>query len=77
MGIPVIAAGTGGVASLIEDGKLGFLAPANDPYQTAFLAKHAFDDVDANISMWRIAQEAVHRRHARNVIVNSFVEMYK
>ena len=35
LGVPCIAANVGGVASIVADGKTGYLVPANDPLMTA------------------------------------------
>ena len=35
LGVPVVATNVGGVASIIEEGKTGFLVPANDPVSLA------------------------------------------
>ena len=35
LGVPVLATDVGGVSSIVEDGKTGFLVPANDPLMTA------------------------------------------
>ena len=35
LGVPVVATNVGGVASIVEEGKTGFLVPANDPVSLA------------------------------------------
>lgn len=45
LGLPVIATDVGGVSTLVNDNKTGFLVPANDPLMTAYLIeKHCNDE---------------------------------
>lgn len=77
LGIPCISTNVGGIASLIEDGKTGFLIPANDPYQMAFLMKFLSEKQDVNVEMGKRAKEMAVKRHDRETIVNRVLEIYK
>lgn len=58
LGVPGIATNVGGIPSVIDDGVSGFLVPANDPYQMAYLMKYLYDNKEMNIAMGRAAKEA-------------------
>lgn len=76
LGISCIANNVGGVSSLIEDGKTGYLVPANDPYQMAFLMKFLAENKDINIEMGKRAKEVAMKRHDRTAIVNRVMDIY-
>lgn len=77
MGVPVIATNVGGVTSLIEDEKDGFLVPANDPY---FLASRIFQLNDNSTLLKNISKQArltAQKRHSKENILNQLIDTYK
>lgn len=77
LGIPCIATNVGGIPTLIEDGFTGYLVPANDPYQMAFLMKFLAESKDVNIEMGKRAKEVAMKRHDRKTIVNRVMDIYE
>lgn len=76
LGVASISTNVGGIPSLIEDGETGFLVPANDPYQMAYLMKYLYENIDKNISMGNKAREIALKRHDRKIIVERIMEIY-
>lgn len=76
LGVASISTNVGGIPSLIEDGETGFLVPANDPYQMAYLMKYLYENIDKNISMGNKAREIALKRHDRKIIVERMMEIY-
>lgn len=76
LGVSIISTNVGGIPSLVENGKTGFLVPSNDPYQMAYLMKLLFENRDMNISIGKAAQEVAEIRHDRETIVNRVLEIY-
>lgn len=76
LGCPVIATNVGGVSSLIVNSETGFLIPANDPYQLAYLLLLLYNDKQLNIDMGIKAKEIARKRHSVNDIVNSILNTY-
>lgn len=77
LGVPVIAANVGGLPSIIDDGKTGFLVPANDPYQTAYLIKKLFNNTELNRKIGDNAKKMSRERHNRDNIVQKLVCTYE
>lgn len=76
MGIPVIATYVGGVSSLIENTKDGFLVPANDPY---LLASKIGQIIHNEIDLTEISKQAREKaltRHSREKIIKRLIEIY-
>ena len=76
LGLPVIATNVGGVSSLIKEGETGFLVPANDPYQTAYLAIKLSSDLSLNVGIGKRAQFVARQRHDKQSIVKGLVNIY-
>lgn len=76
LGVSCVGTNVGGVSSIIEDGKTGFLVPANDPIQATFLIKQIFDDSTLNLQVGINAQEIARKRHDKLDIVNSLIQLY-
>lgn len=76
LGVPIISTNVGGIPTLVENGKTGFLVPSNDPYQMAYLMKFLFDKKNINISLGKSAKEVAMQRHNRKIIVNRVLEIY-
>ena len=77
LGIPGIAVNVGGIPSVVDDGQTGFLVPANDPYQMAFLMKYLAEHSEVNIEMGKRARQVAMKRHDRKMIVERVMEIYK
>jgi len=76
LGVPVIATNVGGVSSLIEDGKDGFLVPANDPY---FLASRIVQIGKNKVLLKNISVQArakAQKRHSKEKILNQLINTY-
>lgn len=56
-GIPSIGVNKGGVADIIEHGKTGFIAQANDPYNFALFIQHFLKNKDERIKIGHNARE--------------------
>ena len=77
LGVPVIATNVGGVSSLIENGKDGFLVPANDPYLLASrIVKLGDNQVFLN-NISEQAREKAQKRHSKENILNQLIDAYK
>lgn len=77
LGCPVIATNVGGVSSLIKDKESGYLVPANDPYQTAFLILQLHNDKELNINIGNKGKAVATKRHDTNTIVKNLISVYK
>ena len=77
LGIPVVATNVGGIPSLVKDGETGFLVPANDPFQTAYLLKRLQEDTELNITIGEQGKMVAEVRHNRERITNDLIELYK
>ena len=74
LGVPVLAAAVGGVPSLIEDAKTGFLFPAGD--SEALSEKIRSLDGATLKEVGRAARECALVRHDRDSIVSSILNVY-
>ena len=77
LGCPVVATNVGGIPSLIKDGETGYLVPANDPYQAAYIINTLFHDREKNIQIGLKAQAEANSRHIRTTIINELIKTYK
>lgn len=58
-GVPVVAAATGGLPEIVQDGRTGLLVPAEDPEALAAALDRALDDPEATRARAREARAAV------------------
>lgn len=77
LGCPVIATNIGGIPSLVKEGKTGFLIPANDPYQAAYLINELYHDEKSNIEIGNNAQKEANIRHNTTTIINELIKTYQ
>jgi glycosyltransferase involved in cell wall biosynthesis len=77
MGIPVISTDVGGISSLIEHNKTGFLVPSNDPYTLATQIISVHEDVLLAEVVGANARKAAIGRHDVSTIVNTNISIYK
>lgn len=77
MGIPTIATYVGGISSLIENEITGYLVPANDPYQTAYIINTLLLDEELRTKIGENAKEVALIRHDKNKIINQLLKIYK
>lgn len=76
-GCTCIATNVGGVSALIEEGETGFLVPANDPYQMAYLMMQLWRDSKMNTAIGQAAKGVALKRHDRQGIANRVLEIYQ
>lgn len=74
LGVPVVACNVGGVSSLIENNKTGFLIPANAPFELAYMIKHYVELPIIDISSNEI--EVAEQRHNRKQIIKDLICCY-
>lgn len=73
----VIATNVGGIPSLIKNNETGYLVPANDPYQTAYLIDKIFNNPSLNLQIGENAQKEATQRHNKEKIVNDLIITYQ
>ncbi len=74
LGVPVVATNVGGVSSIVEEGKTGFLVPANDPVA---LARRIIDLTTGALRLpvgWEAGPRA---RHDPSRVVGQILEIYR
>lgn len=76
LGVMCIGTNVGGVSSMIDDGKTGFLIPANDPFQSAYLINKIYKDNRLNEQIGCTARKVAQKRHDRQSIVSSLLQIY-
>ncbi len=74
LGVPIIACDVGGLSSLIENNKTGFLIPANAPFELAYMIKHYAELPMLNVSFNEI--NVAEKRHNRKEITNRLISCY-
>lgn len=77
IGIPVIAANTGGLAQMIEDGKTGFLYPYSEPHTLAFTIMNLYRDKEKLEMISSNEIDMSHKRHDPQSVGNQLVKIYK
>lgn len=76
LGVPSVACNVGGLESMIDNGKTGFLIPANDPYQAAFLIYELYKNENLNMSIGEQARKVALIRHDKSNIVKNLMNTY-
>lgn len=76
LGLPVIATNAGGVSSLIENAKTGFLVPTNEPHVAASIIKDIYLGMIDTSIISKQAIEAASIRHNKNQIIDSIINGY-
>ena len=74
LGVPVVATNVGGVASIVEEGRTGFLVPANDPIA---MATRMLDVVSGKAALPPGWTDAVRERHNPEKIAARVLDIYK
>lgn len=77
IGIPVIATNAGGIPSLIEDGKTGFLYPYSEPHALAFKIMNLHNEKAVLEQVSQNEIEFSHRRHSPQAIASRVCEIYQ
>lgn len=77
LGCPVVAANIGGNGTMVEDGKMGFLFPATDPYVAAYHVKQLIENKHLNIEMGNQAKEIASSRHNVDEIFKALLRTYE
>lgn len=76
-GTPVISANVGGIPSLIEDGKTGFLVPVDSPELMAKKIISLAHNKELLCEISQNAQNTAVRRHDEKTILNQLLNCYK
>lgn len=77
LGLPVISTNVGGISSIIEHEKTGFLVPANDPYSMASNIKKITNDVELSVEISKEARNVANKRHNPKQILEDLMSTYK
>lgn len=77
LGVTVLASNVGGVSSLIKHNDTGFLVPANDPFQMAYMILYIYDNINVNLHIGNNAKKIAMSRHDKDEISNSLIAIYE
>lgn len=77
LGCTPIATYVGGIPSLIKNGETGYLVPANDPYQLAYLLEYLFLHPEKNLAIGLAAKQIAMERHNKDNIVDKLINDLK
>jgi glycosyltransferase involved in cell wall biosynthesis len=76
LGMPVISTYTGGVPSLIEDGRTGLFFPTGDAPMLAAKLRGLFEDDSLAVRLGRQAREVSMERHDPDTVVRGILAVY-
>jgi len=77
VGMPVISTYTGGVPSLVEDGKTGLFFPTGDSPTLAAKLREVFENDDFARQLGSQARETTQQRHAPDRVVSALIQAYE
>lgn len=77
LGCTPVSTNVGGIPSLIRNGETGYLVPANDPYQLAYLLEYLYLHPEQNISIGEAAKKDALERHNPDKIVDKLMNDLK
>lgn len=77
MGMPVISSYTGGMPSLIEDGRTGMFFPSGDAPMLAAKLREVFLDDNLAMRLGTQAHEVACRRHDPDLVVKEILAVYE
>ena len=77
LGLPVVATAVGGIPSLVQDGKNGFLVPANDPFMMAERIIQILNNPILAENLGKNAYKCAAERHHPETIVNDLLSAYR
>jgi glycosyltransferase involved in cell wall biosynthesis len=75
--MPVISTYTGGVPSLIEDGRTGLFVPTGDAPMLAARLREVFEDDALALRLSIYAREAARKRHDPDSVVQEILTVYQ
>lgn len=76
LGMPCVASFVGGVSSVLEDNKEGYLYQADASYMLAHYVMRHFEDDERACEMGRRAAQRAHRTHNKAINMNDLYSMY-
>lgn len=76
LGVTSVSTNVGGIPSLIENETNGFLVPANDPYQMAYIMAFLINNPILNMEVGNKAKEMALERHDKSSILSNLLYIY-
>lgn len=76
LGLPVIACNVGGLATLVEHDKTGFLVPSNGVFELVHFLSQLMDDDNLRIKIGQQGRQVASQRHNRDKIVTALLIVY-
>jgi glycosyltransferase involved in cell wall biosynthesis len=76
LGLPVIACNVGGVATIVEHEKTGFLVPSNGVFEFVHYLRQLREDENLGNKIGKEASQAASQRHDRDKIVTDLLKAY-
>jgi len=77
LGMPVVCSYTGGMPSLVQEGRTGLFFPTGDAPMLASRIREVFESDDFAQRLGAAAREAARRRHDPETVVSGIVEAYR
>jgi glycosyltransferase involved in cell wall biosynthesis len=77
VGMPVISTYTGGVPSLVENGKTGLFFPTGDAPMLATKLREVFENDNLAQQLGNRARETAQKRHAPDKVVSALIQAYE
>lgn len=76
IGIPIVSTNVGGISSLLDNGTLGKLVPANDPWQLAYEIINLLNDKEEQLRLSAKGREYALARHNHEHIYSQIFNCY-